>query len=175
MALSDFRAAVLEDSRYKRYLGLYETATHSINVPALTSELKTIAKIRVEALKKKMAPRRLLDLSMEEVSHRARITEILVSVKSTKSTLSDVGTQVWIFCAAEYSSHLSDIRTKADRDAAVSSCFRKGDELIAKLESLVDMCSDLLKDIDQNSFSLNRVSGMYEILLRPERLHNVDI
>lgn len=175
MSLKEFRSALKEDTKFKRYVSIRDTVIKSVNYEALMDDVERIHKLRVPSLKSNIQPRELLSLSMNEASHRARLTEILVRVRRVRADLSTVGDEVWNHAASEYAEHLSDIRTKADRESAVTSCFRIGNEFVARMDALIEVCESAIHDIDQSSYHLNRVASLFELVLRRENLANVDV
>lgn len=177
MALDDLKLVLKKDSRYLRYKSIGRTIEQTLPYETLCAEIdmiQTARKVRTATLGD-LQPRELLDVSMDEVSHRARLTEILVQAKRKRHDLAAIVDGVWGYIAAEYADELSTFRTKDDRSQAISSCMGKGYELLSSLDSLIDQCETTIKDIDQTGFALSRIANLFELVLRRENLVNVGI
>lgn len=175
MGLRALQEELKEDDKFQRYKAIRETAASRLPYDKLVSELDKIMSARqVRAYAKAPNPRQLLDVSLDEISHRARVTEIMKFAQSTRFDLSSVIDAVWEHAYTTYADALNDIKTKGDRERMVSTCFGKGNELLSQLDSLIGQCEMIVKDIDQASFHLNRVAAMFELLIRNDKLVNID-
>jgi len=175
MALAEFRSALLKDTQFQRYKSIRDTAIRSLNYEALADEVQRIQDLRINSLKENIKPRELLTLSMKEADHRGRLTKILVAASRSRADLSTVGDEMWMYAYARYAEHLADIRVKSDREAAVTACFKAGNEFIARMDALISLCEATIKDIDQSSYHLNRTAAMFELIIRHDKLVNVEV
>jgi c-di-GMP-related signal transduction protein len=177
MATEDLKSALKSDSEYRRYRSICSSVETSLPYEALCEEIDQIQvarQVRTSALSE-MKPRELLSVSMDEVSHRARLSEILVHSKRRRHDLGAVMDGMWNYIASEYHDELKDLRTKDERSTAITAALKKGYAHLASLDSLVDQCETAIKDIDQTSFSLSRIASLYELIIRKEHLVNVDV
>lgn len=177
MAIDDLKLALKKDSRYLRYKSIGRTIEETLPYETMCAEIEVIQsarKVRTGSLSD-LQPRELLDVSMDEVSHRARLTEILVQAKRKRHDLAAVIDGVWRYISTEYADELRDFRTKDERSQAVTTCMGKGYELLSSLDSLIDQCETTIKDIDQTGFALSRIANLFELVLRRENLVNVGI
>lgn len=177
MSIRSFREDIKEDKHYIRYVAIRATAAKALPYEKLCAEIDLIMvarQVRAYAVSK-LQPRELLSVSMDEISHRARSSEILLVAKRSRSSLADVLDGVWNHVNVEYGEHLKEFKTKSERDGAVTSCFRMGYEFLGNLDSLIEQTEIIIKDIDQCSFGLTRAANLMELLLRRENLVNIEI
>lgn len=177
MSIAELSEVVRGDPRYQRYLSIRKSAARLLPYEALSSEISLIQQARrVRSLQvSTLQPRDILDISLDEVSHRARLTEILVTAKRSYEELDGVVSSVSRYITANYSSHVSDLRTKGERDNVISTLFTKGYELLSSMDNLATQCELVIKEIDQTSFSLTRIANLYELVIRRESIVNVSV
>lgn len=176
MSLETLKGSLKEDTNFQRYRSIRQTASKALPYEKLCEELDRIMAARQvrSFATSSLQPRELLSVSMDEISHRARTTEILVTAKRRRHDLATVIDAVWTHVTVTYADELRDFKTKGEREAAVTSCFSLGYNLLSSLDSLIDQCETIMKDIDQTSFSLSRIASMFELTIRNGHLVNVE-
>lgn len=176
MGLEDLKNALQVDTNYLRYRSLRNNAAKTLPYEGCCEELDRIQASRlVRSTSYDMKPDKLLDISMNEVSYRARCTEILIIAKRRSADLGKVIDATRLYVSTTYAHLLLDLKTKGERDSTVASFFIKGVELQASLSSLAEQAELVIKDIDQTSFALTRIANVFELVIRREKLINVDI
>ena len=176
MSIAELKAELKEDNSFIRYRSIRETAERQLPFDKLCDEIEMIQQSRMARTSAhNMKPKQLLDVSLDEVSHRARLTEIMVQAKRARNDLAPVVDGLWHHIKSTYSDELRSFKTSGERDSAVSTVLNAGYKFISNLDSLVEQCTDVIKEIDQTSFSLTRVANMFELVIRHEKLVNVDV
>lgn len=176
MGIESLKKQLLDDDTFLKYRSIRQTASAQLPYESLCDELERIQQSRaVRTAVHNLRPNQLLEVSLDEVNHRARLTEILVKAKRNRAMIQPVVDGVWNYIASTYVDELKTFKTSADRQSAISTVLNAGYTLISELDSLIEQCELVIKEIDQSSFSLSRVATLMELTIRNERLVNVDV
>ena len=177
MSLRELREQLDDDSTFQRYRRIRQAAQASLPYDSLCEEIKQIQTLRQARsfARNKYDPKELLAVSMDEVSHRARLTEIMVACHRQHADLENLISAVWGHIATNFQDCLTDFRTKGDKETAIGTCFVTGNKMLANLSSLITQCELVIKEIDQTSFHLTRTANLLELVIRREQLVSVDI
>ena len=177
MSIEDIKHSLKSDDRWKRYRGIITSVNESFPLESLQQELDTIQRMRkVRTVNLKgVSPQRLLDMSMDEVQHRARLTEILIQAKKESALVDTLLDGMYAYIKGEYSEELKDWKSQADRNSVVERLLSKGYETQSGIASLMETVETLIKDIDQSSFTLTRAANLLELIIRRENIASVNI
>lgn len=176
MSLAELKEGLSEDNIFARYRSIRDTAAQQLPYESLCDEIAMIQAVRqARTSVHNMSPKNLLDVSLDEISQRARLTEILVKAKRASAMIQPVVDGLWHHITGTYAEELKSFRTKGERESAISAVLNKGYVLIAELDNLITQCELVIKEIDQTSFALSRIATLFELTIRHERLANVEV
>lgn len=176
MSIDVLKKYLREDDAFTRYKSVRATASAQMPYDVLCDEIERIQVCRqARASTHDLMPKDLLSVSMDEVSHRARLTEVLVQAKRCRATIQPVVDGMWNYIASTYFEELKAFKTAGQRDSAISTVLNAGYTFIANLDSLIDQCELVIKEIDQTSFALTRAANLMELTIRRENIANVSI
>lgn len=178
MSLAAVKEALKQDAEWKRYRAIRSGIEESFPLESLNEELTRIQrgrKVRSVSFKG-VSAQRLLDMSMDEVQHRARLTEILIQAKRESNILSALLDGMNSYVLGEYAEDLREgFKTQQDRRSAVDRLLSKGYSTLYGIQGVAETTELLIKDIDQSSFTLTRVANLIELTTRREHVANVSV
>ena len=177
MSIADLKHSLKGDDKWKRYRSLLASIKETFPVESLQQEIDTIQKLRkVRGVRLNgISANKLLDMSMDEVQHRARLTEVLIQARREFARLDALVTGMYSYIKGEYAQELSSFKSQADRNSAVETLLSTGYEVLSQIEAISDTVELVIKDIDQSSFTLTRVANLIELTTRREHVANITV
>ena len=175
---SDLLKHLKTDDGFKRYVAIRKECETAFPIETISDELELILRtrqIRTLTAQSKLAPKKLIAVSIDEADKRARLTEIIVTSRRCSAKLEAVMDVMHQHVLSECTDLLSGVRTKGERDQIVQSVLAKGWELIHVMNATTERAQTIIEDIDQSSYNLNRMVKLVELIVQKEHIVNIDV
>lgn len=162
----DMKSAVKADDKYKRFRRIVKNVGEQINVEKLHAEILRLhagRKSRTLYLKRPGADA-VDEANLQDSAYRSRIAEIYVEVDYHLGLLQEALESIRKHLMNEFRENLEGLKTKGERLTFADQYLNSGLALIHKLKRLLKVADVIIKDIDQNSYSLKNTIKTMEIL-----------
>lgn len=178
--MKELKALLANSKEYKRYRAIIDDLDTSLSVEGIQQEVDLIITSRKLSVKsvsfKSIGVNKLTEISWNEVSHRARLSELLVQMNRHSNMLESLLDGIRNYISSTFIEELRiNWKTQAERNSVLDSVLAKGYTLLSTVSGLSEEISLIIEDIDKSSYSLNRVANLLELTLRRESIVKVNV
>jgi hypothetical protein len=166
--LKVLHSKVTGSDKYERFELVTDRVLKAVDVKALSQEIEDIQKSRSErSLKSRsFSTRKVIDHNLEDQAQRSRVAFILVSTKRVHSEL-DFAVDTFVdWVMTTFKRDLSG--SYNDRYAAAARFCLRQRTFLSRLSGLIDLCDEVIKDIEASGWRYKNVLTALEIESRPE-------
>jgi hypothetical protein len=164
MSLSEIRS----DPVIKKALSIKSAADAAINLERIVAEADMLHSDRASRslYKISLEPTKLAQASMQDMSNRARLSELKARVYVQKMAIE----HAFDHCTAHISTQHRDVMRQyatnaADRKMFVNKVLNKLVESMSSMTATLDLLEIYIKDIDQSAWALRNATEMMKILM----------
>lgn len=160
-----FKATLLADNQFKTYRGIIKHIAEQTNFDALEKEAQRLHSGRKSrSLGTVPGADAVMEAAAQDGSNRSRLTQICVDLIKIDDILAEALEAIRAHIMFTYADKIPDGRTKADRVAYLNQYLRKGVKLKAQVESMMNRINFYIKDVDQMSFTLARITDVLKMI-----------
>ncbi len=166
-------AKIKKDSRLLRLHNAFnDLPYYNLHVEELYDEIKRLHKLR---LIRTMKPsdrdyvKKLVEASAQDQSTRSRLSEIRITTIKAVRSLESAVSSLKDYLIVEYSTDLSFVRTKGERENIIDTLLSKYKKYIDAVNSVSEQCLVVIEDIDKAAWSLKLQLDALQMTNRPER------
>jgi hypothetical protein len=158
---------VRADPNFKKFLKLVENITAKIDTEAISREALGLHSSRLSRSlhgEARYSPTALIDANIQDLSFRARLVELRVTLGRKLDKLDEVMAAIKRHISTEYDDELRDFATVDQRKAFVTRTIKRQHAILADGNSVISMIDLLIKDIDQASHSMRHSLDCLKLL-----------
>jgi hypothetical protein len=155
------------DPKYKKFARIVQRVSDRLDIEKdRTEALALHASRSSRALHggKRYSPKALIDASLQDLHARSRLVEIRVKASNHIEVLDDGCDAIKHHLLTQYNQELRPFGTEAQRQALIKRVQRQALDLMVEGKSLLDMLDQIIKDIDQASYSLRATLDSLKLL-----------
>lgn len=157
------RKLLLKDEVFIKYKRILK---HVNSIAEYTNNVKELETMHLGRVSRTLwlsepSAEKLIEASMQDSAYRSRCVEIMIGL-SKATRLLDAGIVTMVdHIIATYSSSMSTIRTKGEREQLIRNLLASGYTKLADLERMTEIAEQVVGDIDKTSFALKHaLEGM---------------
>lgn len=160
------RASLLKDDTFKKYRMIVKNLKEKMDLEELYEEVMRLHAGRTSRTLygTTPGPEKIQNAALQDSSYRSRFTEIRVKVGKYADTLEIALDAVRIHLSTQYADSLPALKTKAERMGYFDGHLKVGLEFHRRMESLCKQVDLIIKDIDQNSYTIQHCIKVIELL-----------
>ena len=154
---------------FKKYESILDLILKQFDAHALFEEAKALhAGRKSRNLKvKNIAPMTLAEANLQDVSHRARLVEVRVSITEHASSLATAIKAAKRATLIRYSPDI-DVSGVTAKRLYVERFFKEGEAYLAEMNMIMDSLDHFIKDIDQAGYAMKNTVALLNMVYRPE-------
>ncbi len=158
-----------QDEVWERYNRIIEQA-RSINTNRMLKEVERMHQSRGSRrlmLKNHVTADNLINVHLEEMSYRSSLVELNVNASKLHRKLTIALDAASSHIAANYSSYLREavgVKTKTDQTTFIEALLSDGWEYHARLDYVMDVCKQVIADIDQAAWGMKNLVELMRIV-----------
>ncbi|QJT70869.1 hypothetical protein GR7B_00071 [Vibrio phage vB_VcorM_GR7B] len=159
-----------KDSDYRKLENILEGCT--LNPKSLLEEVQRThasRKSRLLGVKRGISSSKINKASLQDIAFRSRIVEIRSEVRLQLNAVDSAFGIVHSSMLGKYSaSILKPYNTKSEKESVISSLpsMQRAQRLVDGFSSLVELCDDVIEDIDKTAWALKLAMQGIELALR---------
>lgn len=165
--LRPLRAKLRADQRCARLMTLFqELPIYQIPTDDLTKEIEQIHKSRSIRFLTQSSPRfieSVVDASLLDQANRSRLTEISMSCFRAENTLNEALEPLRAYLLMTYSSDLTFVRTKEERNQVISMALAPFIKFCSKSSQVRELANLVIADIDKGAWSLRLLVSAFQL------------
>jgi hypothetical protein len=158
---------IRKDPNYRKLQQKYEKVSGSLDLDALYKEATGLQSGRLSrniSGDNRYSPKFIIDANLRDLSYRARLVEIRVSLDRKLKSLEEMVQAVKRYVSTEYAEDLSELRTAEQRRNFANRVVKNQEQYLADGNSLVGSIDLLIKDIDQASYHFKTIIECLKLL-----------
>lgn len=150
------RRRLLEDDAFKRYKILVKTFKEKYDLESMLEEAHTMHDGRMSRNLKgtNPGPQKIADAALQDGSHRSRMAAMYARMIERRDLLEITVNAAKAHIASNYGDDIPGFRTKGERSAFLDTYVSGGVKLLARIETILKVLENYIKDIDQMHFQL---------------------
>ena len=164
----DLLSEIKEDRIVLKFKDTCSSVASQIPLPRLLKEAHVLHTDRTSRtlFRHAMSPTKLYEARLKDMSNRARLTEIKVSLIKQKSILEGALSNVRKHILSKYGEGLKAVGSTAEmRRALLDRTLSSGLELISDIEVAADELDLYIKDIDQAAFGFRDATELIKLMV----------
>ncbi len=150
------RKQLLNDDAFKRYKVLVKTLKEKYDFDAMLDEVHTLHDGRMSRNLKgtNPGPQKIADAALQDGSYRSRMASLYARMIERRDLLEITVSAAKAHIQSNYGNDLPGFRTKGERSAYLDSYVAGGVKLLSRIDTLLKVIENYIKDIDQMHFQL---------------------
>jgi len=170
MSVAALKRALAEDEVFIRYKNILRMATRTSGFTTLVEELENLHKGRKSRTLhlKEPSVNRLVDAVLQDASYRSRCVEIIIITSKTQRLLESGIEAIGNHILSKYRDYLADYRTKADKEAVISSILQPAHDKIAEISRIIEIAEYVVEDIDKCAWSMKAIMEGLQLMYSRE-------
>lgn len=153
--------AIKNNEKVKKHLRRIKISeAYKIDIEKFKNEIMTIQKNRAILKLKNFGTKekeKLIKINAQEQVDRTRLVSIYIEVKNIVDFLETQKNIVKGFVENNFRTELKDIKTIKEKDLLIDYCFTSTITRIDACKNVLELCNLVIKDIDQGSYTLQRI------------------
>jgi hypothetical protein len=152
----NLKAALLKDDAFKRYKQMVKNIREKYDLDEMLEEAHTLHDGRsARGLKgTNPGPQKIADAALQDGSNRSRMASMYARLVERHDLLEIAVTAAKMHIASEYGDAIPGFRTKGERSAFLDTYVASGVKLLSRIETILKVLENYIKDIDQMHFQL---------------------
>lgn len=165
MSLQSLKRKLKDDEVWVKYLNILRMAK-TLNFSNIETEVTNLHKGRLSRslMVERPNPDKIMKAVLQDASHRSRLTEIINSATYQSRMLNFTLDALQSHISSEYKVELSYCSTKAEREAVINSLLATGYDKSDEFDTMVKLCDNIIKDIDQMSWSIKNIINVLTLI-----------
>lgn len=158
---------IRRDENYNKVKAHYEGVVKKTDLETLFNEAVSLHAGRLSrnlSGDKRYSPKYIIDANLRDLSYRARLVEIRVSVDRKLKGLQEMVDALKRYILTEYADDLHDYKTIEQRRGFAARVVKAQEQFLAEGYSLVAAVDTLIKDIDQSSYHFKTIIECLKLL-----------
>ena len=164
-----------KDEHLKKFMSAVSSGVYSVDFEALQREIESLhigRKLRVLTHKEVISQtqKQLITASLQEQAARSRLVGIKITCKELRDRLNLRYGAVESYLYSTYAEELNKVaKTIANKQNVIYMVMSKANDISTRLSQLEETADMVISDIDQGSFTLQRILNTLDITAKQER------
>lgn len=163
----DLLDSIRNDDEYKKFKRIIKLELDRLNIEQDQKEVLSLHSSRLSRSiydKRQYSAQVLIDASMMDLSFRSRIVEIRVKASLHVSIMQAAISSIKKYIYSKYVQNSAQFSTEASRQAYIDTVLKNYVKAVDAVESFLQLCDTIVKDIDQAGFNLRNMLECLKLL-----------